>query len=144
MHTVYLSLGSNLGNREEYLRKAIVEIGKLVGEVVRQSTFYVTEPWGFESENLFANAAVCCITKYSPREVLMLTQGIERQMGRSKKSVDGNYSDRVIDIDILYYDDITVNYADLKIPHPHIHKREFVMKPLKEIFKGEDRKTQSF
>ncbi|MGP1625355.1 2-amino-4-hydroxy-6-hydroxymethyldihydropteridine diphosphokinase [Prevotella koreensis] len=144
MHTVYLSLGSNLGNREENLRKAIVEIGKLVGEVVRQSTFYVTEPWGFESENLFANAAVCCITKYSPREVLMLTQGIERKMGRSKKSVDGNYSDRVIDIDILYYDDITVNDADLKIPHPHIHEREFVMKPLKEIFKGEDRKTQRF
>lgn len=144
MHTVYLSLGSNLGNREGNLRKAIVEIGKLVGEVVRQSTFYVTEPWGFESENLFANTAVCCMTEYSPREVLMLTQGIERQMGRNKKSVDGNYSDRVIDIDILYYDDITVNEADLKIPHPHIHEREFVMKPLKEIFKRENRKTQSF
>ncbi|MDD7317389.1 MAG: 2-amino-4-hydroxy-6-hydroxymethyldihydropteridine diphosphokinase [Prevotella sp.] len=135
MHTVYLSLGSNLGNREENLHKAITEIGKLVGEVVRQSTFYVTEPWGFKSDNLFANAAVCCVTERSPREVLALTQEIERRMGRSKKSSGGNYSDRIIDIDILYYDDITIDDADLKIPHPHIKEREFVMKPLEEIFR---------
>ncbi|RRC97877.1 2-amino-4-hydroxy-6-hydroxymethyldihydropteridine diphosphokinase [Prevotella sp. OH937_COT-195] len=135
MHTVYLSLGSNLGNGEENLLKAVTEIGKLIGKVVRQSTFHVTEPWGFCSKNLFTNAAICCNTELSPREVLTHTQKIERDMGRKKKSVDGNYSDRIIDIDILYYDDITINDPDLKIPHPHINERDFVLKPLNEILR---------
>lgn len=140
MHTVYLSLGSNLGNREENLHTAITEIGKLVGEVVRQSTFYVTEPWGFKSENLFANAAICCHTTHTPREVLQLTQKIERKMGRGKKSIGGQYHDRIIDIDILLFDDITVDEPDLKIPHPLMHERDFVMKPLHEILQAENSK----
>lgn len=133
MHTVYLSLGSNLGNREENLTRAMDEIEKLIGKIVRRSTFHITEPWGFRSDNLFVNAAVCCHTEHSPRGVLVLTQEIERGMGREKKSAVGNYSDRIIDIDILYYDDITVDEPDLKIPHPHINERDFVMKPLREI-----------
>lgn len=133
MHTVYLSLGSNLGNREENLTRAMDEIEKLIGKIVRRSTFHITEPWGFHSDNLFVNAAVCCHTEHSPRGVLVLTQEIERGMGRVKKSAGGNYSDRIIDIDILYYDDITVDEPDLKIPHPHINERDFVLKPLREI-----------
>lgn len=133
MHTVYLSLGSNLGNREENLTRAMDEIEKLIGKIVRRSTFHITEPWGFRSDNLFVNAAVCCHTEHSPRGVLVLTQEIERGMGREKKSAGGNYSDRIIDIDILYYDDIMVDEPDLKIPHPHINERDFVMKPLREI-----------
>lgn len=133
MHTVYLSLGSNLGNREENLTRAMDEIEKLIGKIVRRSTFHITEPWGFRSDNLFVNAAVCCHTEHSPRGVLVLTQEIERGMGREKKSAVGNYSDRIIDIDILYYDDITVDEPDLKIPHPHINERDFVLKPLREI-----------
>ena len=133
MHTVYLSLGSNLGNREENLTRAMDEIEKLIGKIVRRSTFHITEPWGFRSDNLFVNAAVCCHTEHSPRGVLVLTQEIERGMGREKKSAGGNYSDRIIDIDILYYDDITVDEPDLNIPHPHINERDFVMKPLREI-----------
>lgn len=133
MHTVYLSLGSNLGNREENLMRAMDEIEKLIGKIVRRSTFHITEPWGFRSDNLFVNAAVCCQTEHSPRGVLVLTQEIERGMGRENKSAGGNYSDRIIDIDILYYDDITVDEPDLKIPHPHINERDFVMKPLREI-----------
>ena len=133
MHTVYLSLGSNLGDKEQNLRRAIAEIGKLIGEISRQSTFYVTEPWGFSSDHLFVNAAVCCLTEHSPREVLALTQKIERKMGRTKKSVGGQYHDRIIDIDILLYDDITMDEPDLKIPHPQMNDRDFVMKPLSEI-----------
>ena len=135
MHTVYLGLGSNLGNKEQHIREAVRKIQALVGAVVRQSTLYVTEPWGFQSENLFVNAVVCCETEHTPREVLQLTQQIERAMGRRRKSVNRQYHDRVIDIDILLYDDLTVDEPDLKIPHPLMHEREFVMKPLKEIQK---------
>ena len=134
MHTVYLSLGSNLGNREEYLRKAIVEIGKLVGEVVRQSTFYVTEPWGFESPNLFLNACVCVSTSLAPRQLLEATQAIEIEMGRVKKSINAQYTDRIIDIDILLYDNLNINEPNLVVPHPLMEERDFVMLPLKEIW----------
>ncbi len=108
-------------------------IGEEVGIVERRSSNIETEPWGFSSSNRFVNAAVRCLTALSPRELLMATQAIERKMGRTGKSKDGQYHDRIIDIDILMYDDITVNEADLKIPHPLMAEREFVLKPLKEI-----------
>ena len=132
-HSVYLGLGSNLGQKEENIRKAIELIGLRVGLVVRQSSLISTEPWGFQSENQFVNAAVLCHTELSPREVLRATQKIEREMGRSNKSVGGNYSDRIIDIDILLYDELRVDEPDLQIPHPLMLKREFVMIPLREI-----------
>lgn len=133
MHTVYLGLGSNLGNRKENIDEAMRMIGEEVGIVERRSSNIETEPWGFSSPNRFVNAAVRCLTALSPRELLMATQAIERKMGRTGKSKDGQYHDRIIDIDILMYDDITVNEADLKIPHPLMAEREFVLKPLKEI-----------
>ena len=132
-HSVYLGLGSNLGDKEENIRKAIELIGLRVGLVARQSSLITTEPWGFESDNQFVNAAVLCMTELSPREVLRATQKIEREMGRSNKSVGGNYSDRIIDIDILLYDELRVDEPDLQIPHPLMLKREFVMNPLREI-----------
>ena len=132
-HSVYLGLGSNLGDKEENIRKAIELIGLRVGLVARQSSLISTEPWGFESDNQFVNAAVLCLTELSPREVLRATQKIEREMGRSNKSVGGNYSDRIIDIDILLYDELRVDEPDLQIPHPLMLKREFVMIPLREI-----------
>lgn len=132
-HIVYLALGSNMGDRQAHLRRAINEIEKQVGHVVRQSAFHVTEPVGFQSENLFVNAAVCCNTELSPHELLVVTQRIERQLGRRRKSKNGIYHDRVIDIDILLYDDLTVNDPDLIIPHPRMYERPFVMIPLNEI-----------
>lgn len=132
-HSVYLGLGSNLGDKEENIRKAIELIGLRVGLVARQSSLITTEPWGFESDNQFVNVAVLCMTELSPREVLRATQKIEREMGRSNKSVGGNYSDRIIDIDILLYDELRVDEPDLQIPHPLMLKREFVMNPLREI-----------
>ena len=137
MHTVYFSLGSNLGDKEANIRTAIEKINELVGVVVRQSALLVTQPWGFESENLFVNAAICCETDKTPREVLQITQQIERDMGRRKNTRTSTgrrtYKDRIIDIDILIYDDLTINEPDLKIPHPLMYQRDFVMIPLNEI-----------
>ena len=132
MHQVYLGLGTNLGNREANLRKAIRLIGERVGQVLRQSSVIETEPWGFKSDNRFLNAVILCETSLTPRQVLETTQQIERAMGRKQKSVTG-YKDRPIDIDILLYDDLTVDEPGLKIPHPLMHERDFVMIPLREI-----------
>ena len=140
-HQVYLGLGSNLGDCRKNLERAIRLIGDRVGLVTRQSSFIETEPWGFESPHKFMNAVILCETTRSPREVLMLTQQIERDMGR-RKMVNGQwsmvngqriYADRAIDIDILLYDDLTIDEPDLKIPHPLMHERDFVMIPLEEV-----------
>ena len=140
-HKVYLGLGSNLGDCRKNLERAIRLIGDRVGLVTRQSSFIETEPWGFESPNKFMNAVILCETTRSPREVLLLTQQIERDMGRMKKSVSGGYADRAIDIDILLYDDVTIDEPDLKIPHPLMHQRDFVMRPLNEIKTTKTTKT---
>ena len=133
IHKVYFSLGSNLGDKEGNIREAIKRIGELIGEVDRQSTLLATEPWGFESDNTFVNAAIRCTTSLSPFEILNITQNIERAMGRTLKSVDGQYHDRIIDIDILIYDDLHITTPQLTLPHPLMKERDFVMIPLKEI-----------
>lgn len=133
MHKVYFSLGSNLGDRKHNIRHAVELIGERIGAVGRVSSLYETEPWGFSSDNMFVNAAVCVSTSLAPHAVLEATQAIEREMGRKIKSVNGQYHDRIIDIDILLYDDIEIDEPDLKIPHPLMHERDFVMKPLREI-----------
>lgn len=133
LHKVYLGLGSNLGNKEENILEAIKRIGELIGVVVRQSSLYKTEPWGFESENYFVNAVVCCHTSLSPFDVLEHTQQIERMLGRTSKTRHGEYHDRLIDIDILLYDDMSIDSTSLKIPHPLMQERDFVMIPLREI-----------
>jgi 2-amino-4-hydroxy-6-hydroxymethyldihydropteridine diphosphokinase len=135
IHQVFIGLGSNLGDKVWNLQETIRLISERVGAVVRQSSFLETEPWGFESENTFVNAVICCETEKTPREVLVLTQQIEREMGRTRKSSSAGYSDRPIDIDILLYDNLTVDEPDLKIPHPLMHQRDFVMIPLEEIRK---------
>ena len=132
-HTVYLGLGSNLGDKAANITLAVQNIEEQIGHVVRQSALYVSEPWGFESENNFVNAVVRCETSLSPHKLLRATQRIERQMGRKHKSHDGVYHDRIIDIDILLYDDLTIDTPSLKIPHPLMQQRDFVMIPLREI-----------
>ena len=118
MHTVYIALGSNLGNRRGVMREALIQLSERVGEVVKTSSLHETEPWGFKSPNMFLNACVKVITTMSPRRVLEVTQQIERDLGRVNKSENGTYEDRIIDIDILLYDDLTIDEPDLKIPHP--------------------------
>lgn len=133
MHTVYLSLGSNLGDRKATMRRAIGLLNERAGSVDRQSSFIETEPWGFESTNKFLNMCVRLLTTLSPEQLLMATKQIERELGRTQKSVNGQYHDRPIDIDILMYDDVQIDSNDLTLPHPHMQEREFVMKPLREI-----------
>lgn len=130
---LYLSLGSNLGDRETLLRRAIQLIDKRVGSVERISSFVETEPWGFESEHPFLNAACLVRTVLSPMECLRATQQIERELGRSRKSVNGIYHDRPIDIDLLLYGNQTISTPELTLPHPLMHERDFVMIPLREI-----------
>ncbi|MDO5483183.1 MAG: 2-amino-4-hydroxy-6-hydroxymethyldihydropteridine diphosphokinase [Bacteroidaceae bacterium] len=132
-HTAYLSLGTNLGDKEHNLLSAISEIERRIGPVKAQSAFLATEPWGFESQNTFLNAAIRIKTELSPLELLDETQQIERDLGRQQKSVNGQYHDRIIDIDILLYDDLHISTPRLTIPHPHMHERDFVLIPLKEI-----------
>ena len=133
LHQVFFSLGSNIGNRKQLIREAIALLDERVGRVTRKSSLIETAPWGFYSPNKFINACVCCETSLNPRQILAVTQNIEREMGRVGKSKNGEYHDRIIDIDILLYDDLTVDEPDLKIPHPHMKERDFVMGPLREI-----------
>lgn len=110
-----------------------MKIEEQIGVVERQSALYETKPWGFVSPNDFINACVRVSTSLSPRKLLEEIQCIERALGRTLKSKNGEYHDRIIDIDILLYDDLHVDEPDLKIPHPLMKEREFVMVPLKEI-----------
>lgn len=133
-HITYLSLGSNIGNRKRMMRDAIEMISELVGTVDRVSSQYETEPWGFSSPNMFLNMCIRVLTPLSPQQLLNATQEIERRLGRvGKTSDDGIYHDRVIDIDILLYDNEHISTPQLTIPHPLMYERDFVMKPLQEI-----------
>ena len=131
--SLYLSLGSNLGDRERILHRAIALIDGRVGTVQRVSSFIETEPWGFESEHPFLNAAVMVLTTLSPEQCLKETQQIERELGRTTKSKDGIYHDRPIDIDLLMYGDLKLSTPTLTLPHPRMQERDFVMIPLREI-----------
>ena len=150
---MYLGLGSNLGDKEENIRKAINLINEQIGTVVRQSALFYSEPWGFESENQFVNAAICVSTTLTPHEVLKANQHIEHLLGKTEahaterpsdlhqqtstinhQTSDITYHDRPIDIDILLYDDLHIDEPELKIPHPLMQMRDFVMIPLREIW----------
>ena len=136
---IYFGIGSNLGNRETNLLRAIELLHERVGECVVCSSVYRSAPQGFVSENEFANMVAVCRTIHSPEEVLLITQQIEREMGRTEKSVDGVYHDRVIDIDLLQARGDEANEAirrsgeKLMLPHPRMQERDFVMIPLREV-----------
>ncbi len=132
MAIAYLGLGTNVGNKRRNMITAAALLAERVGDILALSGFYETEPWGFESENFFLNAAVKLKTSFSPLEVLQITQQIEKELGRTEKS-NGVYHDRIIDIDILLYEDEVLQIPELTLPHPLMHERKFVMDPLVEI-----------
>ena len=132
MAIAYLALGTNIGNKRRNMITAAALLAERVGDVLALSGFYETEPWGFQSENTFLNAALQLDTSLSPLELLKATQEIEIEMGRTQKS-NGAYHDRIIDIDILLYEDLVLQTPELTLPHPLMHERLFVMKPLAEI-----------
>ena len=131
--TVYLGLGTNHGNKEENLMRAIEELSLALDSCIAVSTFIETAPWGFESENSFLNCAAIFTTDKSPIELLDTTEEIERRLGRTTKSTNGIYHDRIIDIDILLYGNEVIKSERLTIPHPLMHERLFVLEPLAEI-----------
>ncbi len=149
---VYLGIGTNLGDKEENIRTCIRLLAENVGHVVRCSSFFRSAPVGFTSENNFVNAVVHVQTQLSPLALLAATESIERKMGRTQKSewqiTNGEkhltHFDRIIDIDILYYDNLSATFYDdsgkeiLILPHPRMQERDFVMVPLREIFAGKD------
>lgn len=132
-----------MGDREANLRTALQLLHDRVGECIACSSIYRSAPQGFVSENEFANMVVVCRTDHSPEEVLLITQQIEREMGRTEKSVNGVYHDRVIDIDLLQagigsresgiQTQVECNTDTLTLPHPRMHERDFVMIPLREV-----------
>ena len=133
MAALYLSLGTNQGERKKALETAAEYISERIGRIVQASAVYETEPWGFDSNNLFLNQVLCIDTTLDAVDILDLTQQIEIEMGRATKSSNGVYSDRVIDIDILLYGNICIQTERLTIPHPLMQKRRFVLEPLAEI-----------
>lgn len=133
INRAYLSLGSNLGDKSENLNKAIKLLKERAGEVLAISAFYETEPDGFVSENSFVNIALSLDTKLDAFALLDVCEEIEKELGRTTKSVNLNYSDRVIDIDILYFNNMQLATERLTLPHPRMHKRLFVLEPLAEI-----------
>lgn len=133
MHKVALSIGSDLGDRLAYLRRAVDAIAERSMRVMKHSSVYDTPSWGAEDLPPFLNACVIAETEMLPRELLRAIKEIERDLGRVDR---GHWSARTIDIDILLYDDLTVSERDLVIPHVFMHERAFVLVPLAEVEPG--------
>lgn len=131
MVKVYLLLGGNLGDKKLVFEKATKFLKENVGAILQQSHIYETEPWGFESSDLFWNQVLELVTSLSPEEVLWQTQHIELELGRVRK--ENQYDSRIIDIDILFYGEEIVQLPNLVIPHPRIQERKFALVPLNEI-----------
>jgi 2-amino-4-hydroxy-6-hydroxymethyldihydropteridine diphosphokinase len=133
MHTAYLALGTNLGDKSRNLQTAIAKIGRSIGVLSAASSVHASESWGYVSENTFLNQVIKIETELSPIELLNATQTIEKEMGRIRETAHG-YQDRIIDIDIIFYDDLVCQSEKLTIPHPLYRQRPFVMAPLREIW----------
>ena len=136
VHRVYLGLGTNLGDKIRNVEIALEKIADEIGRVVSVSSFYETKPQGFDSDNNFLNLVCLVETTIEPLAVLEKTQVIERDMGRRSKSINKQYADRIIDIDLLLFDDLILNLPHLTVPHPYIQDRLFVLEPLAEIAPG--------
>jgi 2-amino-4-hydroxy-6-hydroxymethyldihydropteridine diphosphokinase len=131
MKKVYLLLGGNLNNRESLIEKARTAISERAGKLLEQSSVYETEPWGFETKDTFLNQVVLIETKLKPSELLDTLLRIEYELGRTRTY--NGYESRLIDIDILFYEEEVISNNELVIPHPRIQERMFTLKPLQEI-----------
>ena len=130
-HTVYIAIGSNIGDKTKNLKTAIEEIDILIGQVTEVSSFFENEPQGFKSDNIFVNACIICKTNLNPLATLKELKKIEKKMGRKK--TNGVYEDRIIDLDIIFYDQLVFNSEKLTIPHKEYKKRNFILIPLAEL-----------
>ncbi|MDR0508191.1 MAG: 2-amino-4-hydroxy-6-hydroxymethyldihydropteridine diphosphokinase [Dysgonamonadaceae bacterium] len=133
MDVVYLSMGSNLGNREENIYSAIDKLNTVAGKISAISNLYENPPWGYFSCNSFLNIAICIETNLSPSKLLDVAKQIETEIGRKHRISKETYEDRIIDIDIIFFGNIILDTPALVIPHPLMWKRKFVLVPLSEI-----------
>lgn len=132
MNQAILLLGCNLDDRKGNINKAVLLIEEKIGAIVCKSSIYESEPWGFEAEQPFLNQVLEVQTSHSPNDLLQHIHQIENELGRQR--LQAGYESRTMDIDILFYDDLILNTDHLKIPHPEIRNRRFVLEPLNEIF----------
>ena len=130
MNTVYIQLGSNIGERKSYIAKSMEQIEENIGKIIIESSIFETIPWGYENQNNFLNSVIKIKTPFDSFEVLQKSQDIENNLGRER--VD-KWGERTIDIDILFYNNEIINTTKLNIPHPLIQQRKFVLVPLSEI-----------
>jgi len=130
MHKVCISIGSNMGDRRKNCADALKLMQQRGIHIIKSSKTYETEPWGFEEQPMFVNQAVVADTALGPMSLLSELKMIEKQMGRSGSL---RWGPRVIDLDIIFYDDIVIDIPELKIPHERAHERRFVLEPLAEI-----------
>jgi 2-amino-4-hydroxy-6-hydroxymethyldihydropteridine diphosphokinase len=131
MIKLYILLGGNLGDKQKVFSEVRERLSLQVGTLTNQSVLYETEPWGFESDDVFWNQVIKIETRLSPEEVLLQTQQIEHELGRIRKA--NQYDSRIIDIDILFYGDLIIQTENLVVPHPRIQERKFALVPLSEI-----------
>ena len=130
MSVSYIGIGSNLGNRQENCLRAVEILEKRGIKVQKKSSLYETEPWGVTDQPRFINMVVQIETTLKPNDLLRLLKNIEGEIGRQDSF---HWGPRIIDLDILLYNALVLNEENLRIPHPHLHEREFVLKPLNEI-----------
>lgn len=131
--SVILALGSNLGDKRQNIAIALDKIEERIGRITSLSALYDTLPEGFYSEQNFVNCVCEVGSNINILTLFSITQDIEKEMGRTKKSVNNQYADRIIDIDLILVGDLIIQTPDLIIPHPLFHTRDFVLKPLCEI-----------
>jgi 2-amino-4-hydroxy-6-hydroxymethyldihydropteridine diphosphokinase len=130
MAVVHIGIGSNLGNRQENCLEAIRLLGEHGIKVIKRSSMIETEPWGVKDQPRFINMAVEVETELTPEELLKLLKVIEKDMGREATV---HWGPRNIDLDILFFNDLVIDTEELKIPHPYLQERQFVLEPLAEI-----------
>lgn len=130
MHKAYLLLGSNLGNRHQHLADAELLISSGIGKIMNASSVYESAPWGFTDQPAFLNKVLLIETALLPNDLMQKILATEIQLGRVRKE---KWHERIIDIDILFFDDQIIQTDDLTIPHPHLHERRFTLVPLNEI-----------
>ena len=131
-HQVVLSLGGNVGNTKEIFKNAILFLEKKVGKLISKSALYKTKAWGVEDQPDFLNQVVIIVTESEPADLLKICMELEKEYGRNRTQTN-KWEERTLDIDILFYEDRIINTDALIIPHPYIHKRNFILIPLVEI-----------
>jgi 2-amino-4-hydroxy-6-hydroxymethyldihydropteridine diphosphokinase len=129
MHTIFLALGSNVGDKVSNLEQAILLLEKHVSDI-KKAQLYQTKPVGYEQQDNFVNTAVAGQTDLTPEELFLFVKEIEKQVGRIERF---RWGPREIDIDILFYDDLILKNETLQIPHPRLHERDFVVRPLMDL-----------